>query len=248
MTSRGRSFRADQLLVSCEHATNRLPRRYGRLGLSVAQLRSHIAWDPGAEAIARACARRLGRPLHAGRYSRLLIDLNRSAHHPKLIPRVAFGVTVPGNAGLNAEERRQRVERYYRPYRQRVIDEVERIIADSATCLHLSVHSFAPELHGVVRRADVGLLYDPQRSAEEDAARSASTRLVEAGLHVRFNYPYRGTSDGFTTFCRRRFPPSRYLGIEIEVNQRLLDSSRDVHRTASALADGLISGLVDVAS
>ena len=33
------------------------------------------------------------------------------------------------------------------------------------------------------------------------------------------NYPYRGVSDGHTAALRRRFR-KRYLGLEIEVNQR----------------------------
>jgi predicted N-formylglutamate amidohydrolase len=238
-------FRADQLLISCEHATNRLPSRYGRLGLAASDLRSHIAWDPGAETIARTCASRLGRALYAGRYSRLLIDLNRSPHHRKLIPRVSFGVKVPGNAELDADERQRRVEAYYRPYRQRVMEEVESIIAAAGSCIHLSFHSFTPVLHGVVRRADIGLLYDPTRSAEKAAARAAATRIAQAGFHVRLNYPYRGTNDGFTTFCRRRHPPARYLGIEIEANQRLLASKRDTLHVANQLADCLTEALID---
>src|SRR5437764_832924 len=39
-------------------------------------------------------------------------------------------------------------------------------------------------------------------------------------LKVRRNYPYAGRNDGLTTAFRRRFPASRYLGIELEINQR----------------------------
>ena len=37
---------------------------------------------------------------------------------------------------------------------------------------------------------------------------------------VRLNQPYCGASDGLTTALRRRFPPERYLGLELELNQR----------------------------
>ena len=47
-------------------------------------------------------------------------------------------------------------------------------------------------------------------------------------LRVRRNYPYRGDADGLTTTLRRRFPWQRYLGIEIEVNQKhVLAGGRD---------------------
>jgi len=35
---------------------------------------------------------------------------------------------------------------------------------------------------------------------------------------VRFNYPYLGKADGFTTYLRKQFP-ANYMGIELEVNQ-----------------------------
>ena len=41
-------------------------------------------------------------------------------------------------------------------------------------------------------------------------------------LRVRYNYPYRGDSDGLTTWLRKKHPAARYLGIEIEINQRLV--------------------------
>jgi hypothetical protein len=38
---------------------------------------------------------------------------------------------------------------------------------------------------------------------------------------VRRNYPYRGVSDCLVTTLRRHFRDERYLGVEIEVNQKL---------------------------
>jgi hypothetical protein len=45
---------------------------------------------------------------------------------------------------------------------------------------------------------------------------------VAPELRVRYNYPYRGNTDGLGTWLRNRHPASRYLGIEIEINQRLV--------------------------
>jgi hypothetical protein len=41
----------------------------------------------------------------------------------------------------------------------------------------------------------------------------------DPGLRVRRNYPYAGKGDGLTRILRRRFPPTRYAGIELELNQ-----------------------------
>lgn len=222
---RSNRLQRDQLVISCEHASNRLPARYGSLGLGGRVLESHIAWDRGARPIARHCAARLGCPYHEGRYSRLLIDLNRSPRHPKLIPKVAFGVKVPGNAKITDDERRARIVEHYQPYRQRLLDDLRRVTRESGACLHISIHTFAPRLGRSVRRADIGVLYDPARRSEKELARALAAALRARGLATRCNYPYRGTSDGVTAFCRRLLAADRYLGIELEVNQRLLRRS-----------------------
>jgi predicted N-formylglutamate amidohydrolase len=88
------------------------------------------------------------------------------------------------------------------------------------------VHSFTPVLDGVVRRTDVGVLYDPRRPGERDLALELRRRLRAAhDWRVRLNDPYRGNADGLTTTLRRRFPENRYWGIELEVNQRLVKRS-----------------------
>ena len=43
-----------------------------------------------------------------------------------------------------------------------------------------------------------------------------------AELRVRRNYPYAGKGDGLTSHLRRRFAPSDYVGIELEINQGIV--------------------------
>jgi hypothetical protein len=43
---------------------------------------------------------------------------------------------------------------------------------------------------------------------------------------VRLNYPYAGAADGLTTWLRRRHPQSRYLGVELEINQAIVGTPR----------------------
>jgi predicted N-formylglutamate amidohydrolase len=168
----------------------------------------------GSRALARLLARGLKASLHVGKFSRLLVDLNRSAHH-----RAVFSVV---SREFDVSEKRNILARYYFPYRKAVEAEIARHTAAGRFVLHLSVHSFTPVLGGVERSADIGLLYDPTRREEQKyCARVSSTlRRIDPALRVRRNYPYRGTADGFTTHLRRRFPGNRYAGIELEVNQR----------------------------
>ena len=41
-------------------------------------------------------------------------------------------------------------------------------------------------------------------------------------LRVRRNYPYAGKGDGLTSYLRRRFAQSDYVGIELEINQGIV--------------------------
>ncbi len=227
------------LVLTCEHASRRLPATLGSLGLDPIQRTSHIAWDRGAARLTRALAHALECPAALGRYSRLAADLNRSPHHPRAVPAVAFGTPVPGNADLTPAERSARIAAYHAPWRAHAYGIIERAARRPGGCVHLSIHSFTPELHGTVRRADVGLLYDPGHRRERRLAAIMRSLLGAAGFLVRRNYPYRGTSDGFTTWCRRRLPPARYIGIEIELNQRLVGRSGAQRRVVDAVAAAL---------
>ncbi len=234
---------ATQLVVSCEHASNRIPSRYANLGLRPRVLDSHIAWDRGAEHIARSIARRFACPCFRGRYSRLLVDLNRNSRHPLLIPGVIHGVRIPGNVEVTPGERAERVRLFHQPYREAVLSAVRAIIKAHASCLHLSVHSFTPRLRGIERGADVGLLYDPRKRNERRLASLISQELKRHHLRVRMNFPYRGTSDGITKHCRNFFSPRQYLGLEIELNQRRLTTEKGVSHMGRAVERSLCAAL-----
>jgi predicted N-formylglutamate amidohydrolase len=204
------------LVITCEHGGNRVPRRYEALFRGRARLlQSHRGHDPGALSLSRALSGELGAPVYFSTISRLLVDLNRSPRNPRRFSEVT--------SALDREEKARIEERYFLPYRSAVEEAVRGKIKKGKRVLHLSVHSFAPIMKGKVRRADIGLLYDPSRKSEKGlcAAWREALGALAPGLRVRRNYPYRGTSDGLTAMMRKRFPEGDYLGIELEVNQRL---------------------------
>jgi predicted N-formylglutamate amidohydrolase len=204
-----------RIILSCEHGGHRIPAAYRPLFAGQEELlATHRGYDIGILPLARYLARELGAPLHAAEVSRLLVDLNRSLRSPTLFSEVT--------RRLPAGERAAILRRYYAPYRERVEQEVAAGLR-GGQILHLSVHSFTPELHGVVRRADIGLLYDPARPAEAEFCRrwQAAIARLDPALRVRRNYPYRGVSDCLVTTLRRRCDGEPYLGLEIEVNQNL---------------------------
>lgn len=202
-------------LVSCEHGGNRIPSRYRALFRDHwPLLRTHRGVDFGALRLAREMAAALDAPLLACTVSRLLVDLNRSLHHRRLWSEASRQAPP--------EMREDILRRYYLPYRSRLEALAAQAIADRKRVVHISCHSFTPELNGVVRGADIGLLYDPSRAGERQLCRRWRAQLAvhAPAMRVRMNYPYAGTADGFTTYLRRRFADCDYAGIELEINQR----------------------------
>lgn len=207
--------RPDFYFITCEHGGNRIPPRYrdffrGREDV----LRTHRGYDPGALRMAHDMARTLDAPLVAATVSRLLIDLNRSIGHPHVHSEMT--------RAAEPELREEIARRYYQPYRTKVESRIRQAIDGGARVVHVSCHSFTPEMNGEVRNADIGLLYDPARLGEAELCRRwrQEMRNTLAGMKVRMNYPYSGTTDGFTVYLRRQFAAESYAGIELEINQK----------------------------
>lgn len=222
-------------LVTCEHGGNRVPAPYRPYfeGWEAA-LQSHQGHDPGALALARELASALGAPLVASTTSRLVVELNRSLGHPALFSRAL--------AGAPRSVREDVLARHYRPYRNRVEGRVVEAVAAGKRVVHISSHSFTPEMDGEVRNADIGLLYDPGRPGEValcDAWRAALLARAPQ-FRVRRNYPYAGKSDGFCTGLRRLFGAEDYVGVELEINQKhFLARSRSWRELRRAVVDAL---------
>lgn len=137
------------------------------------------------------------------------------------------------------------VERYYRPYRAEAERLMTQGIAESSRVVHISCHSFTPELNGVVRTADIGLLYDPARPGEATLCAHWKTALevYAPDLVVRRNYPYAGRNDGLTSTLRKQLSAATYLGIELEINQKYVTAPG---RQWSALRDAVTRALQSV--
>jgi predicted N-formylglutamate amidohydrolase len=223
-----------RFVVTCEHASRAVPKRFAPLIAGYeATLASHRGWDEGALPFARRLAKKLGAPLVAGNVTRLLVDLNRAETNRR---------GIFGSIGKAADEvdRQWLLERRHRPYRAAVVDAIREGLGGGPVLL-LSIHSFAPERDGIVRNADVGLLYDPARSIEKERALAIEEGIVAHGDRVRRNYPYRGISDGVATAMRKVFSidPDRFAAVEIELNQRLRDEPGRLPTIADLVAAAL---------
>ena len=197
------------LILTCEHASNKLPAAF-KSAVPAEVLKTHRAYDIGALAVFRKLVKFAKPEFHCeGKYSRLFVDLNRT-----LTNKSAFSDYLRGNAKAKAQ-----ASAYWKEYRAAI----EKFVKANAKkeIIHLGIHSFTPILNGNVRNTDIGILYDPSRPQECAYARVIKDEIkrLYPAMKVRFNYPYKGTSDGLTSTLRKKFGP-QYVGIEIEINQK----------------------------
>ncbi|MCB9717954.1 MAG: N-formylglutamate amidohydrolase [Myxococcales bacterium] len=207
------------LLLTCEHGGARVPAALRDvLHEEDPRLSTHRGYDEGALAVAQALARSLRAPLVAATTTRLLVDLNRSAHNPRRFSEITRGLSVARREALMAA--------IFHPHRARVEAALAELGRGRTRVLHVAVHSFTPVLGRVPRDFDVGLLYDPSRPAERRLADAWARALLPLVHGVRRNAPYRGVTDGLTAGLRKLHPDASYAGIELELNQRRLVDGR----------------------
>ncbi|OWU99527.1 N-formylglutamate amidohydrolase [Fibrobacter sp. UWR2] len=216
-----------KLMLTCEHASNRLPAAFKKFVPTNVQ-GTHRAYDIGALKVFRKLVK-FAKPEFSceGKFSRLFVDLNRTITNKSAFSEYYGELETSDKAA--AEKVKTEATAYWKEYRANVERFVTQNIGKGskvagnkgATIVHLGIHSFTPVLNGKPRNTDIGILYDPMRPQERAYANVIKDEIKRLYPHmkVRFNYPYKGTSDGLTTSLRKKFGP-RYVGIEIEINQK----------------------------
>jgi predicted N-formylglutamate amidohydrolase len=221
-----------KLVLTCEHGGNKIPEEYSKCFENQhAILNTHRGFDLGAQDVFNTL-KRLSDFSISSETSRLLIELNRSLHHDNLFSEFS--------KGLSKEKKNHLINSYYLTYRNKVENKIKELIEAGEMVLHISVHSFTPILNNKERHCDIGLLFDSTKPEEKEYSILLKNELlkIESSLNVRFNYPYLGKSDGFTSYLRKQFPED-YLGIELEFNQKYVKNNFTESHLKQIIADAL---------
>lgn len=233
--------RKGRWLVTCDHATNRVPGWVagGELGIAAADMGRHIAFDPGAAGVAKALAETLDSPAILSDFSRLVIDPNRGEDDPTLVMRLYDGTIIPANRVAGPQEVEERLARLYRPYHAAVA----RLAARRPDTVVLAIHSFTPRLNGRAPRPwQVGILYS---HIDERLSQALLRRLgAEQGLCVGDNQPYLGHLPG-DSIDRHALRPGRHNTL-IELRNDLIATAEAQAGWAGRLAPLLSAALKDV--
>jgi predicted N-formylglutamate amidohydrolase len=207
-------------VIVCEHASNFIPAEYGGLGLDEAVRASHIAWDPGALAVAETLSARLDAPLVAQRVSRLLYDCNRPPEAAAAMPAVSEVYPIPGNAGLSPVDRQARTDRFYAPFRDTLAACIDRRIEAGCRPAIITVHSFTPVFKGARRSTELGILHDTDTRFADALLEATKTGM---DLNIERNQPY-GPADGVTHTLLEHGITRGLLNVMLETRNDLLET------------------------
>lgn len=222
------------MVLVCEHASNHIPQAYQGLGLGAGDLTRHIAWDIGAAAVTRHLSALLDAPAYLATHSRLLIDLNRPLDAATLIVTRSEATDIPGNIGIDAAERKQRIDRLFTPFHDAVSACLEDRQRMGRPTRLVSIHSFTPVFHGVAREWHAGVLFDGAQAFGQ----AMVAALQAPGLKVGANVPYQsGRTDDYAVPVHgddRGIP-----AVLIEIRQDLIASDDGAEDWARRLAGAL---------
>lgn len=217
------------LLLVCEHASNTIPAHYDGLGIGPEVAQSHVAWDPGAFAVAQGIGARLDAPLVAGTISRLVYDCNRPPEAPDAMPARSERFDIPGNRDLSEAERQARTDAVYRPFETTL---AQTIANASRPPVMVTIHSFTPDYLGRHRDVELGIVHDAD-ARFADAMLDCAPR--HTALKVGRNDPY-GPEDGVTHTLKRHALPNGLHNVMIEIRNDLIADADSQDAVAAALA------------
>jgi len=231
---------ASRVVLICEHASHFIPARFNGLGLSDQDRKSHAAWDPGALAVALHLSSALDAKLVSSRVSRLVYDCNRPPDVPDATPARSEVVAVPGNVGLDAAAKADRVASYYQPFQQAVA----KAIAATTDPILVTVHSFTPIYHGQKRDVEIGVLHDTDR-------RLADVLLTLAPEHTNMkvlrNQPY-GPEHGVTHTLKEHGLPGHHPNVMLEIRNDLIATQAQQAQVSAMLAGWLAAAQTQIKS
>ncbi|MDX2103408.1 MAG: N-formylglutamate amidohydrolase [Alphaproteobacteria bacterium] len=220
------------VVVLCDHAGRAVPQALGMLGVEAAAFDRHIAYDIGALSTARHLSRALGATLVASGYSRLVIDCNRCPAEASAMPVVSDGTPVPGNVGLEPEERAARIEGLFRPYHTAIARVLDGFFARGIRPAILSMHSCTPVMDGFQRPWHIGILWGEDGRIAEPLLTALE---AEGDLVVGDNLPYSGRHPaGFTVPTHA--VAAKLPHVTFEIRQDLISDEAGCEAWADRLA------------
>jgi len=228
------------LLISVPHDGRHLPdtmrERMTPEGIALPDTDWHVAELYGF-------VRELGASMLVANYSRYVVDLNRPASDDALYegqvatglcPTQTFaGENIYAEGEVDADEMASRVETYWRPYHEKIEQEIQRMLARHGFALLWDAHSIA----GVVPRLFDGEL--PALNIGTNGGTSCAPLIERAVVEAAEASPYEAVVNGRFKggYITRQYgdPGNNVHALQLEISQRTyMDENTDVFDDALA--------------
>ncbi|SOH92524.1 Predicted N-formylglutamate amidohydrolase [Monaibacterium marinum] len=227
---------ASGMILTCDHASNRVPDEIGDIGLSAYDMSRHIAYDVGARGVTLAMAQHTNSTAILSRFSRIVIDPNRSETDPTLVRRIYDRSVIEGNRHADNAEVARRIATYYAPYHTAITQQITHTRAMGITPAIVAIHSYTPQMMGRPPRPwHVGILWD---GIDGRIAQPLMDRLRADGFCVGDNEPYPGTY-GDDSQDRHAMQPG-LPNVLIEVRNDLIEDEAGQKEWADRLSTHLM--------
>lgn len=223
-----------RLVVTCEHASRRVPAPLVTSAEDARWLDTHWGWDIGAAALTRELVTRKSCCAVLARFSRLVCDANRAVGDDTFIRREIEGDTLSFNRDLTEAEIARRIDAYHAPYHALVDQCLGERVARGGDVVLFSIHSFTPVFDGQRREMEMGVLFD----RFEPIAQRFAGHLTDVGFRTALNAPYSG-KDGMMYAMSLHGQSHGVVYLELEVRQDLLSTPADIADVADRLCDAL---------
>lgn len=227
-------------LFVCEHASCFIPSQFEDLGLPPELRTAHIAWDPGALAVAQKLSEMLDARLVAATVSRLVYDCNRPPTALDAMPTRSEIHDIPGNLHLSEDDRKCRIQAYYEPFKALLTDALVATQSTNTVPVLATIHSFTPIYRGQQRTTEIGILHDSDTRFADNLLQLAS---LHSPLQFRRNDPY-GPSDGVTHTLQAHGLRTGIMNVMIEIRNDLI-STPDQQSTMATMLAGLLQNTLE---
>ena len=221
----------NHIVFICDHASNYIPQKYRKLGMSHRDLESHIAFDIGAKNLTINLAKKLKQSYFLSNFSRLLIDPNRKEIDRELITVRSFGIEIPKNLNISGKEREHRINFFYNYYHKNLENFVKKKINKYKKVFLVSIHSFTKNSKNFNRGIEVGLLWNKSM----DLLLPIQKSLKDNKIHFGRNYPYSGFHFNYT--IDRLFNIFDLKNITVEIRNDLICDQKGIKKYVNLMSN-----------
>ncbi len=223
-----------RLVLTCEHASNRIPPPLTTTESDRRWLETHWGWDIGAQAVTRELVRIKECLGVTCEFSRLICDTNRPPEHENFIRTAIDGQALSFNNQLDETEVQRRIELYWEPYHEAVGRCLGERLSRGGDVVLLSIHSFTPHFREQDRPMELGVLFDDYGAV----ARRLAENFEAEGFVTALNLPYSGR-EGLMFAAAQHGLEHGVIYLELEIRQDLIDTTQKARLVARRLAPAI---------